>query len=126
MTLLDRLRALVDALPPGGSVTFTREWLAGELQGAAAAPDNVDLTIAQVAARLGRAHSTVRGWLERGELAGYRFRGREWRIPSAALDAFVARERGAPDQPAARAAIGDWRSVGKNATVGATKTGGVK
>jgi excisionase family DNA binding protein len=124
MTLLDRLRALVDALPPGGSVTFTREWLAGELQGAAAAPQNVDLTIAQVAARLGRAPSTVRGWLERGELNGYRFRGREWRIAPAALEAFVARERGTADRRSARPSISDWRALRKDATMGPIKTRG--
>ena len=68
VTLLDRLRALVDAVPPGGSVI--RDWLAGALQGAAAPAAHGDLTIAQVAERVCRAASTVRGWLERGELTG--------------------------------------------------------
>jgi len=31
VTLIDRLRALAESVPPGGSVTIPRDWLAGEL-----------------------------------------------------------------------------------------------
>ena len=126
VTLLERLRAMVEAVPPGGLVTLSRDWLANELRDPAAPVTNADLTIAQVAASMGRAASTVRGWLERGELKGYRFRNREWRIPPVALEAFIARERAGPDQSTARTSIGDWRSVGKNAKVGPTQTGGAR
>jgi excisionase family DNA binding protein len=126
MTLLERLRAMVEAAPPGSLVSIPRDWLADELQLSSPPAVDGDLTISQVSARIGRAPSTVRGWLERGELNGYRFRGREWRIPPAALQEFVERERGTSPRSPARSAIADWRSVGKNATVGPTKTGGVR
>lgn len=123
MTLLDRLRALVENVPPGGSVTIPRDWLAGELQGAIVPATDADLTIAQVAARVGRALSTVRGWLERGELRGYRFRRREWRITPASLAEFLARERGATGRSTKRSEIGSWRELRKDAKVGPTTPG---
>ena len=68
---------------------FESRELLGETPGRDAhAPVPVDLTVAEVATRFGRRSSTVRLWVERGAFPGaYRFRGREWRIPPAALTA---------------------------------------
>ncbi len=112
MTILERLRAIVEAVPSGGSVTIPRDWLAAELEPLLPAPVSDDLTIAQVALRLGRAPTTIRGWCERGELRGaYRFRAREWRIPPAALEAFLASERANDRTQRERASLSDWRQA---------------
>jgi hypothetical protein len=95
------LRSLAEALPAGAAVPVPREWLLELLAGSAplaastvsiAAP--ADFTVAELAARFGRKPSTVRGWLDRELIPGaYRFHGREWRVPAAALAAFEARQR---------------------------------
>jgi hypothetical protein len=97
---LVRLRALAEALPAGTVVPVPREWLLDLLEGGTAytdpspGPPPVDLTVADLAARFGRSPSTVRGWLERGMIAGaYRFQGREWRVPAASLVTFEADQR---------------------------------
>ena len=49
------------------------------------------LTSAQLGARLHRSASTIRGWCEKGKFAGaFKLSGKDWRIPIAALEAFVA------------------------------------
>ena len=49
-----------------------------------------DLTLEQVACEVGRATSTVRTWCNSKRLAGaYRLNGRDWRVPRAALRAFL-------------------------------------
>jgi helix-turn-helix protein len=77
-----------------------------------------DFTIAQVADRFGRDPSTVRGWLAAGRFPGaYHFRGRERRIPLAAVLAFEDQQRTAPPprkKPRSRhrkPKLGDWRNV---------------
>lgn len=111
MTLRRRLEALLEALPPGGSVTLDREALE-ELLGAEASGSGpvADLTVQEVADELDRAPSTVRGWLGSGDLEGYRLRGREWRVPREALAAFLEEERSGirEEEPAD---LGSWREV---------------
>ncbi len=98
MTLQDRLRRIVEPLPPGAAVTLPadvlREWLDGEPGTGGQAGDGVsqeplvDLTVEDVAKLVGRAPSTVRWWCQKGTLPGaYRLRNREWRVPRAALRA---------------------------------------
>lgn len=99
MTLLERLQQLVETVPPGGAVTLPRDWLAGELSAGvcittSTALDPIQLTVAQVATRLHRSPSTVRGWLERGELEGRKIKGRAWLVASAAVDRFLAGQPG--------------------------------
>jgi excisionase family DNA binding protein len=54
---------------------------------------DVDLTAVQAGELLGRAASTIRGMCASGELLGaYRARGREWRVPRAALSAWQREE----------------------------------
>src|SRR5690349_10092673 len=89
------LRTLAEALPAGVPVPVPREWLLDLLAGqAAVAGSLVDATVDQIAARFGRAASTIRGWCEAGRFPGaYKLHDREWRIPAAALEAFEAQER---------------------------------
>jgi excisionase family DNA binding protein len=92
MSLKDILVALPDdALLP---VRWVRAQLAAE--GDAGAQQGtetpltgtLDLTVSELATRLGKGASTVRTWLLRGELPGaYRMHGREWRIPVNAIEA---------------------------------------
>jgi hypothetical protein len=70
--ILERLAALVGAPEP--AVT-------------AATP----LTVEQLAERLGRSPSTVRGWLGQGLFPNaFKLRDREWRIPVGDIAAFLA------------------------------------
>lgn len=93
MTLLARLAAMVEALPDGASVALPVGWLRAELEAEGAESSSAplaDLTVEALAAELGRSPSTVRGWLIEGSVPGaYKLRGREWRIPRAAVRAFL-------------------------------------
>lgn len=81
MTGLTRLRAAIAPMPSGSLVPV--DWVRGLLD---ETPDDADPTVEDVAEVLGRAPSTIRGWCRAGRLTGaYRLRGREWRIPRAAL-----------------------------------------
>jgi len=53
-----------------------------------------ELRVEDIAADLGRSPSTVREWLRTGELRGYKFRDREWRIPWDSYEEFKARMMG--------------------------------
>jgi excisionase family DNA binding protein len=65
-----------------------------EAEGPAADPlPPADLTIHQVAERVGRSASTVRAWCASGRLGGYLLRDRDWRIPPARLAEFLAAQR---------------------------------
>lgn len=91
-----RVKRAIAGLPDTAHVTLPvevlRSWLDedGEIE-----PEDelVDWTVRNVADRLGRSPSTVRGWCGSGVLPGaYRFRGREWRIPRRALRALLDSE----------------------------------
>lgn len=122
MTLRERLNRIIEPLPPGASVLLPREcieeWLAGEDTPSAPTPEQVviDLTIKQVASLMGKKESTVRGWLQAGEIEGaYKLHGREWRIPHDALRKFQERQRqrsvSKPPQRRAMAPdLGAWRN----------------
>jgi hypothetical protein len=96
------LRALAEALPAGAPVTVTlpREALL-ELLGGAVAPEptaraavELHLTLDEAGAALHRSPVTLRGYCAAGLFKGaYRMRGRQWRIPRAALEAFQAAEQ---------------------------------
>jgi excisionase family DNA binding protein len=93
MDATKRLLNLADALPVGGVVQLDARALrrlAGvqaddEPAQPGAAVVVVDFTVEQVAEKLGRSASTIRGWLHAGVLRGYKLREREWRVPPAAL-----------------------------------------
>src|SRR3989441_2894000 len=91
----DRLRELAECLPPGASVTLTRD---GLLELAAVAGGRVqetapqaDFTVGELALRFHRSPSTIRDWCEHGRLGGaYKLNGRDWRNPQGTVEAFPA------------------------------------
>jgi hypothetical protein len=112
VSLADRLRELAERLPAGGSLTLTRD---GLLELAAAADGQTDratvgdeFRVTELAARFHRSASTIRNWCEHARFEGaYKLNGRDWRIPQAAVDAFLARQRG--ETPGGQ--LGAWRAV---------------
>jgi excisionase family DNA binding protein len=111
VTALDNLRQAAELLPPGASVTVTREALLAAIGRAPTAPAEAptdDLTVADLAARFQRSASTVRGWIEAGRFPGaYKLRGRDWRVSPAAVDAFREHERRRPSRGTHD--LGAWR-----------------
>ena len=113
------LRHELEAMPPGTLVP--RDWLLTRLPPSAAVREAedvdpsglVDLSIHDLGQLFGRRPSTIRQWLERGDLPGaYKLFGREWRAPRSAVDAFLKSQRS--DSPAAAKGSTDlstWRSV---------------
>lgn len=94
MATLSRLARILEQLPADATVPvgWLREQIGvpPELEGDTHV---ADMTVHQLATRLGRSDSTVRGWCVSGELEGaYKLKGREWRIPAAAARAFLSRQ----------------------------------
>lgn len=117
MTLRERLHRIIEPLPPGAPVVLPREcieeWLASDDAPLAPTSERVliDLTIKEVASLMGKKESTVRGWLQAGEIEGaYKLHGREWRIPHDALRKFQERQRtrSLPKPTMRRGATPDW------------------
>jgi excisionase family DNA binding protein len=111
MSVGDRLRELAERLPPGGSLTLTREGLldlAADGSQTEQRAARAEFTVAELAARFHRSPSTVRDWCEHARFEGaYKLNGRDWRIPQAAVDTFLAEQRGEnPISP-----LGAWRTV---------------
>lgn len=101
MSVAEHLRELAERLPPGGSLTLTREGLLelATVEGGHAdqAADGAEFTVVDLAIRFHRSASTVRAWCEHGRFEGaFKLNGRDWRIPRAAVDAFLAKQRGEP------------------------------
>ena len=102
------LREILEALEPETQVRAG--WVLEQLREVES--DLADLTVEEAGRVLGRAPSTIRGWLGSGELCGYRLRGREWRITRSALREFLEAQRG--DAPAETDGTGDlsaWRGA---------------
>lgn len=125
---VDDLRALHVSMPRGSAITLSRRAIGDLLDHLAPAATQRgevrDLTLPEVAERVGRASSTVRAWCNTGLMAGaYKLNGRDWRVPPAALDAFL-RGQG-EDSSGTRRGVGaprdlsDWRAeyrAGMNST----------
>jgi excisionase family DNA binding protein len=110
-----RLRQLVQLGDPDGTVTL--RWLA-ELLGEPVEGDAVaqsdpprDLTVVEVSERFRRAPSTIRGWLSRGELQGYKLNGRDWRVTRAAAMEYEQRQREPRVEDLDDADISAWRRI---------------
>lgn len=128
MGLIDRLRAMVAATPPGSTVNLPVDWLRVELECEGDAPrvgaSLADLTVEQLAAELGRSPSTVRGWRLAGEFPNAYQLGREWRIPRSDVRAYLDRQK-APRMPQDERAnegagkgsddLSSWRRITKGA-----------
>ena len=105
------VRELIAALKPlPGTATLPVAWILELLSAEAAEADTIaDPTVEDVAAEVGRSVSTVRGWANKIEGA-YKL-GRQWRIPRAALRAYL-KSLAAPKKPMPTAAppdLGSWR-----------------
>ena len=117
-TVVERLRTLAAALPSdASSVTFTRSDLLTLVEGSDVAPSRPrDLTVDEVAERMGRAPSTVRSWLGAGQLRGYKLNKRDWRVPADALRAYAEGPVAACPTPEAphspEVDIAAWRQIG--------------
>jgi excisionase family DNA binding protein len=117
------LRHRLEGLDPAGTVTvgWLLEQLSSNGSGDSDEPTRAvagDLTCREAGLVLGRAASTIRSWLEAGELEGYRQRGREWRVTPAALQRFQEQQRSGVAQKGRRATsrhrekstdLGAWR-----------------
>lgn len=110
----DGIARLIAALPSdGATVTLTREDLVLlRSSDHREVPVNGDLTVKDVAVAVHRSESTVRGWLVGKRLTGYKLNGREWRIPRASLDQFLA-DQGRSPRPNRESSHGlrAWRDV---------------
>lgn len=113
MTLLNRLRQIVDSCAPSSLIVLeldaVREWI--EVEEKAVTPTAADEcsigdpTVTELAEALGKARSTITVWLQAGLIPeAYKLRGVEWRIPRAAVRAFLDRQPKAPSQPKAQGA----------------------
>ncbi len=113
MSIEDRLRRIVTALPEQASVTLpvllVKEWLDLEADDPLA-----DLTVTDVAEQLGRSPGTVRDWIRRGELEAYQL-GKEYRVTRPALTTFSQQQRNGPrterseSAPSRQSDLGAWR-----------------
>jgi excisionase family DNA binding protein len=121
MSLTDQLRRMRDSLPSDAScVTLTRADLTALLADDGPEDLSRDLTVEGVAEQVGRAPSTVRGWLIAGQLQGYKLNGRDWRVTRRALQAFLTRQSEPEPEPLpqGRADISAWRRLRGHATRG--------
>jgi excisionase family DNA binding protein len=118
MSLRTAVEMLVAAAP--ADATIPVRWLAEQLEADGArditmptdARVSVDLTVEELAAKLNRGTSTIRTWLARGDLPGaYRNHGREWRIPSTAVEAMqrAQAKRQPPVVETTAVELSDWR-----------------
>ena len=118
MSIEDRLRQIVTALPEQASVTLpvlvVKEWLEVEADDPLA-----DVTVADVAGQLGRSPGTVRDWIRSGDLEAYQL-GKEYRVMRPALTTFCRRERNgsrtsdrSETAPCRQSYLGAWRKLRK-------------
>jgi excisionase family DNA binding protein len=91
------MRQVARLFPIGSAVTVPVELIQEWLDADGHLPGHMevrDYTLAEVAEKVGRKYPTVFGWVKQGQLEGYQFMGREWRVTPAALEAFLRRQRG--------------------------------
>lgn len=114
------LRRIADGMPDDGAVLLPVRELRARLGEVGLSCPEVDMRLGEVAEALKVSVSTVRGLCQRGDLAGYRRAGREWRVSRDALAAYQRAEAerhrrqragsaGAPRRPVSLAA---WRREG--------------
>ena len=115
---LNALRAIVQNMPPDGSVTLPVALLA-DLVAESNEPGQRLLTLEQAAEFVGRSTSTVRTWLNTEQLAGFKLNGRDWRIRESALQAFIERQEAGEHKPptvtSETADLSEWRTHTKGA-----------
>jgi len=115
--MTDRLRALrsiVEDTPPDGTVTVPVTWLQNLLDAQGDSSEMRLHTLGETAEFFGLSVSTVRTWLNTGQLDGFKLNGRSWRIPEEALNAFIERQQSGEHEPpavrnSASVDLGAWR-----------------
>lgn len=112
-TPIERLRQLVETGDPAGTVTlgWLGKVLAEDPTERSQAPTR-DLAVKDVAERTDRSPSTVRRWLERGEMRGYKINGRDWRVTPAAFEEWRQKQMEGPTpdvDPDEDVDIAEWR-----------------
>lgn len=104
----------LEALPDEALVPV--RWVRGLIESIESGDcSEIGRTVLEFAAATNRAPSTVRTWCAEGRLPGARrLRGREWRIPTAALQTLL--DHGGAERPKAvarlpvpRGGLGAWR-----------------
>jgi excisionase family DNA binding protein len=126
MRIVERMHRMLDGMPEEGQITLPvcllRAWLDDETipegtptQATASPMPDPGLTVAQVAAHIGREESTIRGWVGEGRFPGAFKLGREWRIPredlAQALNTGGGNEAGRAREPeiTGRGDLAAWR-----------------
>ena len=119
MSLRKQLSKMVEGMPPGSSISVPCDWLRSLLaedERAGDVPDEL-LTLEEVGERMSRAVGTIRTWCNSGQLEGaFRLNGRDWRIPSSVLQAYVENQQNPQDTPGPDDAdddLGAWRRIRK-------------
>ena len=115
MTLTERLRQLVAALPSDdAAVSFTRADLVALIESDSSETpvgSTRDLTVEEVAKETGRAPSTVRDWLISGALCGYKLNGRDWRVSRYSLREYLEAQPTEKGETPSQVDIAAWRKV---------------
>lgn len=89
MKLSDRIRRLLEGMPDGAAVSLPVETLRAWVEESGPGSFEPDLTVADVAGKMGRSPVTIRAWIRSGQLKAYRFQHREWRVTSDNLQDFM-------------------------------------
>ena len=116
MGLVDRLKAIIDVMPEGGSVSLPVTWLRDLLDAEGDSPGMGRLlTLEEAGEFVSRSPSTVRTWLNTGRLDGFKLSGRAWRIRESALRSFIERQESGEHEPptirnSGSVELGDWRN----------------
>ena len=116
MGLVDRLKAIIEAMPPDGAVQLPVAFLS-QLIEAEAAESGMGrlLTLEQAGEVVGRSPGTIRTWANSGQLEGaFKLQNRSWRVPEKALQSFIERQQaGEHEAPTVRNSgsvdISAWR-----------------
>ena len=100
MGLVDRLKAIIDGMPQDGAVTLSVAFLSRLIE-AEAAESGMGrlLTLEEAGDIVGRSPSTVRTWLNTGQLDGFKLNARSWRIRESALRTFIERQESGGHEP---------------------------
>ena len=116
MSLTDRLRAMVEHMPPDASVTLSAEWLRNQLAQEGDAPGMGRLlTLEEAGEIVGRSPGTIRTWANSGQLEGaFKLQNRSWRVPEKALQSFIERQQAGKHEPptvrnSGSVDLGAWR-----------------
>ena len=116
MGLVDRLLAVIDGMPDGGSVSLPVTWLRDLLdaEGESSGVGRL-LTLEEAGELVGRSSSTIRTWANSGQLDGaFKLQNRSWRIPESAVQRFIERQQSVEHEPptvrnSRPVDLGDWR-----------------